>query len=658
MILDQLVLYNFGVYRGHQAMDLAPPSSERPIILVGGLNGTGKTTLLDAVQLALFGKLAPCVSRAPGSYENFLRASIHRGTPCQDGAAVELAFRQQHEGVEHHLRIRRRWHHTANSLREKLHVERNGHPDPALSGRWLESVDQFVPLGIARLLFFDGEKLAALADPATSADALASGINSLLGLDALDRLVTDLAVYERRQRSKVPNDLDRAPVLATEERLRQLADDRGRLVLNRGTCQNALDRATKALTDCETRFQLHGGDLYDNRAELESRRQLLSQRLSDARDHLVATSAGHAPLLLVIHLLRDAQRQASAESAAAEADRLTRLLATRDHDVVERLRAAPLDPDTLACVQTILADDRRARTRPPVDTPLALPDSVTHELGRLLRDALPDTNRSLSDALRRTDDLQDQLDAVERDLATVPDDDAFAPILAARSTAQRNVDAATRALRAADDSLRQVVHAQDQERRRYEVLLSRAATHALDQEDLHRTLAHSAAVRATLQQFRDLLLTRHARRIASFVLDGFRHLLRKQRLISDLEIDPSSFTLTLRKPDGGHLPPARLSAGERQLLAVSLLWGLARAAGRPLPTIIDTPLGRLDSTHRAHVVERYFPTASHQVLVLSTDEEITPAYWKKLRPHVGRTYTLIHDDQLGSTRIEKSYFGD
>jgi DNA sulfur modification protein DndD len=55
------------------------------------------------------------------------------------------------------------------------------------------------------------------------------------------------------------------------------------------------------------------------------------------------------------------------------------------------------------------------------------------------------------------------------------------------------------------------------------------------------------------------------------------------------------------------------------------LRGLAKASGRPLPTIIDTPLGRLDSTRRRHLLERYFPVASHQVILLSTDEEIDAA---------------------------------
>jgi DNA sulfur modification protein DndD len=140
------------------------------------------------------------------------------------------------------------------------------------------------------------------------------------------------------------------------------------------------------------------------------------------------------------------------------------------------------------------------------------------------------------------------------------------------------------------------------------------------------------------------------------VLDGLRHLLRKERLIRDVEIDPATFAIRLHSDGGDVIAPERLSAGERQLLAVALLWGLARASGRSLPMIVDTPLGRLDSSHRAHLVERYFPSASHQILLLSTDEEINPGYRKKLAPHIGRTYLLVHDDEIGATRIEEGYF--
>ena len=138
-------------------------------------------------------------------------------------------------------------------------------------------------------------------------------------------------------------------------------------------------------------------------------------------------------------------------------------------------------------------------------------------------------------------------------------------------------------------------------------------------EDAERVVRHSLTVRQSVEEFRRRLVESHAHLIAALVLDSFRQLLRKESLISDLSIDADNFTITLLDQTGKLLLPDRLSAGERQLRAVSLLWGLARASGRPLPVVVDTPLGRLDTVHRRRLVENYFPRASHQVLLLSTD---------------------------------------
>jgi DNA sulfur modification protein DndD len=140
------------------------------------------------------------------------------------------------------------------------------------------------------------------------------------------------------------------------------------------------------------------------------------------------------------------------------------------------------------------------------------------------------------------------------------------------------------------------------------------------------------------------------------MLESFRKLLRKTELVTGLTINPETFAATLTGRDGKALPFDRLSAGERQLLATALLWGLARASGRPVPTIIDTPLSRLDSSHRRHLIERYFPCASHQVILLSTDEEIVGPYYEALKPFISRTYLLNHDDDLGMTNLEPGYF--
>ena len=71
---------------------------------------------------------------------------------------------------------------------------------------------------------------------------------------------------------------------------------------------------------------------------------------------------------------------------------------------------------------------------------------------------------------------------------------------------------------------------------------------------------------------------------------------------------------------------------------------------------IDTPLGRLDSSHRRHLLERYFPQASHQVLLFSTDTEIGEPEAALLRENqaISREY-LIRHQALGAT-IEPGYF--
>lgn len=57
MIFEEIRLYNFGIYQGHHTISLDSPDHKKPIILIGALNGAGKTTFLDALQLALYANL-------------------------------------------------------------------------------------------------------------------------------------------------------------------------------------------------------------------------------------------------------------------------------------------------------------------------------------------------------------------------------------------------------------------------------------------------------------------------------------------------------------------------------------------------------------------------------------------------------------------------
>lgn len=138
--------------------------------------------------------------------------------------------------------------------------------------------------------------------------------------------------------------------------------------------------------------------------------------------------------------------------------------------------------------------------------------------------------------------------------------------------------------------------------------------------------------------------------------ESFRFLLRKQTLVEQIMIDPQTFAITLYGSDGQAIAKQRLPEGEKQIFAISVLWGLARASARSLPAIIDTPMARLDARHREHLVERYFPNASHQVLILSTDTEVDRGYYESLEPHLARAYHLNYDEEQKATVAEEGYF--
>ena len=178
----------------------------------------------------------------------------------------------------------------------------------------------------------------------------------------------------------------------------------------------------------------------------------------------------------------------------------------------------------------------------------------------------------------------------------------------------------------------------------------------MGRHEKHRMVAHSFKARSTLREFRQRVIERNVAKIERLILESYQQLLRKTSLVQRVVVDSETFAISLFAPDGHRIESARLSAGERQLLAIAILWGLAKASGRALPTAIDTPLGRLDGAHREKLVRRYFPNASHQVLLLSTDEEITGEHLQSLEPWIGHRYRLDYDDRTRSTTVSPGYF--
>jgi DNA sulfur modification protein DndD len=658
MFLEEVTIRNVGLFRNSHTIELTPPSPKQPVILIGGLNGSGKTTLLDSVQLALYGKRARCSNRASLTYDEYLRRSINSAAMPGEEASVTLQFRQWSNGREHTYSVRRAWTANGNGVAEHVAVIRDGAFDKVLTETWSEFVEELLPVEISQLFFFDGEKIEGFADLDTSAQLLAKAVQSLLGLDVVNRLNADLIALERRKQVVLKSDVERQKITEAKDEIARLDERRKDLAAERAARQNDVDRRRKDLRDAQDSYNKRGGALFDQREEIESEKDEVQGELRKVEEQLRGCSEGVAPLLLVGDLLSAIIEQHAREESAKGVEVISDVLAERDEQLLAVAKSQQIGSNVLETLQRFLGEDRQRRIAESAEVERYL--NLTPECVQDARDLrailLPHTEAQLKELLRRAEDLQSRLFDLERKLAGVPAQELVVELIRKRDAAQALLVEAERRLADIDAELKRL--ADERERKHAEMVarIEKTVEGEFQAEATERILLHSRRVRETMSKFRGKVVERHANRIATLVLDSFRRLLRKESLISTLKIDSESFALELRDNKGRVLSPDRLSAGERQLLAVSLLWGLARASGRPLPVMIDTPLGRLDASHRRRLVESYFPHASHQVLLLSTDKEIEGGYYEQLKPFVGHAYRLEYDDQLSSTQVKPGYF--
>ena len=159
----------------------------------------------------------------------------------------------------------------------------------------------------------------------------------------------------------------------------------------------------------------------------------------------------------------------------------------------------------------------------------------------------------------------------------------------------------------------------------------------------------------TLYQIK--LQERKADLLAGTMTDCYKKLANKKNLVSKIIMDGKTLDLHYINDEGDEVAKKRLSAGEKQLMVISLLWALAICSKKKLPVIIDTPLSRLDSIHRQALIKTYFPNASAQTIILSTDSEIDENYYDLIKENVGDKFTLIYSDLTKRTAIKRGYFG-
>ncbi len=664
MIITKLTLNNFRVFCGTHEINLTPapaihtlsgplPGTEKPIILFGGLNGAGKTSILTAIRLALFGKQSFEKLLSNQEYIRSLTELIHRENGAdkqQNQASIELEFKYSQNGKENIYKITRAW---KKGKKDTLSLEKNGTLIPDLTYEQCQGfLSNLIPVGVAELFFFDGEKIASLAEDKSGA-VLKTAMRRLLGLDIIEKLKADLDIFLRQQSSKaldersisIEADLIKSEVSYKRSAKRKIRAAKRFLEIARIT--------TEKIEDLERKLSEGGGAWARTRqSESDKVDQFLRDRTElekTIRTEMEASLPVSLAPKTMAALLDIIQKEKQIKQKVSFGVELDSFLSKLREKLSLKLQ------DTSSVAMETITECFKEHVDDVSNTPLLfdISDRQADTLNYLITVQSQSSYKKFDDARHNLKRVEQKLDNASENLKRAPEQEMVQKLFdkvrqldkkkeKATNRYYYTMEEAKRELKLALDTSRQIQKLHDKKRI--------AADNSEGIENARQALI-------LLKKFSEELTRLRVKQLEFEFEKSYKRLASKKDLLISAHIDPETCDVELIDEFGVKINRKLMSAGEKQIYAISILEALGHISGRKLPVVIDTPLGRLDSEHREKLIENYFPFASHQVIILSTDTEIIESYFTKLlQDDIARTYEICFNGRSNSSTLKEGYF--
>ena len=656
MIIKKITLRNFGPFLGEHSLDLNT-LPEKPLILVGALNGGGKTSILEATRLTLYGSECGNGKLRSMKYKDYLRMCMNNTAPKGSITSTELTFSRNEEGVPKEIRVDRAWSQKDDGIDETISVFVNGELEEALSNDagWNSYMSACLPSKLAHLFLFDGEQILHGGAGGVS-PILKDGVYSLLGIETIDKLTNDLELFERKQLAELVKKSALKELKSLESEHHELSE-KILLLKNERKAQEELLRSSEELqARRKAEFSANGGDEYRNLKQTTKELESKQAELEAVNIELIDVFAGPLNLEINLKQLKSLQVRAKDEAENLDATASIELLRKRDKALAEEV-LKKLDTGTQTKIASWLSADIERRQSSIRDIPkLGLDEGISDDIKLLIEHTIPQLRNKAEALIIRQSKLEEDINTLKEKLTQVPSTEYIQEQEALLNQAKLDLDMIQAGLAAFDGNIahqEKVLLEKESALRVFKLDNIDADSNGAEAVRLQRQTEKSLA---TLAAFKKKLISENISLIQSLIEESLQRLLRKLSLIKKLAIDPETFEIHLESPSGATLLWQQMSAGEQQIVTTAIIWGLARASGHVFPMMVDTPLGRLDESHRGKLLEHYYPEASHQVVLLSTDKEIGPKDLVALKDNVTRTYLVRHNEQTKVSDLTEGYF--
>ena len=661
MLIQKIKISNFKTYLSLD-LDLTV-DDDRPIILIGGSNGGGKTTLFEAISGALYGLKIE-------SKEHFMellnQGAINKVKP---EISLQITFVGKVLGQQQKYILKRIYQlNPQGRPLESVSLNMNGNmyvygtmTAPKERVRAEQEISKIIkanlPQELSQYFLFDAMQSSELLKKNVFQQTIRDNFENVLGFKKYLQL--------KRASEKLQQEWAQQRLEAEQEakEYNNLCSQKDGLVAEMNACLAEQDRLYKYMASVEDEYQRakegaqQAMNLNKRIQDVDGKIRAITNEAADYAESLKAFIENieinvflpklASNLSQEINNILRIKEQLLKQSTGAYPIETLRDVTAKIIDYLKELSLCSQAVDEENVVAHMVALQNTTNAQDPYDY---LDDTEVEALEELPKKGGGNQFVTLD---RKRQDMEIQLanlDNLRTEKRTLEQTQAGGNnlLIANYEDAKRAVDK----LKTHEDSLKSEIQRLEKRIHQYDVQIQQEPDLKFD------TLVK---LRPFFDKVADSLLKKKKAQIETEMQSQLNKLLVSYKgHVARVELSDSmeNFNIRLYHSAGNEISLNQLNAASKQIFIQVLLKVLRNLGDYNPPVMIDTVMGVLDNESRDALMEEYFPQLAEQTILLCTTSEIrTDSDYVKLEPFISKTYTLHRNVEEQNTTAEEGYFG-
>jgi len=660
MKFNKLTIENYKSFQFPTAINFPQSSEGKSIFLMGGMNGAGKTSVMEAINICLYG----------GKPENIYK-TINRKELSKGNAFVSFELEMETDDFKT-LMVHRSWSAGATDspkfkdLEEKLVVVQDGKRVSVQNKEmWQDYINATIPKGITQFFFFDGEKIQEIASDDHSEVRLQSSLEAALGIQYISRLSVDV-LYLKQEERKGFVEISDEDIDFKESELKKENRKLQNKIQERNELNTELENFKNEKDDAQARFKAIF-NLDPESSEIikqkEKKRIQLSNKSNQLDNQIKTLTEQFLPWAMAGSLFTKVKSQIELERESQKQNAISENAVELAKEIVDKIELPePITDKPLTTEQKARLEERvllllqQNHSKSDIQKILNLSDRDAAKVLNRIEEIEQSDVLQLTDLIKEKSELDFEIKSIETSIASSGSTESERELFAELQNIIESSQTQIGRLSVKISNINEEIVMLETKIKDIELEISKLYEKHNFSKEKADFIQECDTIANLMNAYIVKLRKNKVRLLQEKTFEMYKMLSSKAGLIKDLEINDKTYEITIRDKSGHEVKKSSLSAGEKEVFALSLLWGLAQTSQLNLPIIIDTPLSRLDSIHRDNIVKHYFPNAANQVIILSTDTEVDNNYFKNLEPNLTGAARLEFNQNNELTTVREGYF--